>query len=711
MSARTRKIFVPCLALTAMLVAWPGVAQEEQEKDSTAKEETPRFEAEVRVEAEPHPAPPPSTAATRLPVAVRDLPVSVAVVPEHLYEEQTANVVGDALKNVSGVNVATGFGVFDFFVIRGFDSLSSGLVLTDGIPEPESTFYPLYNVRQVEVLKGPSSFLYGGNPLSGAVQLVRRHPVAKTFADVTLGYGRYGTFEASLDGNAATGDGKLAFRLNASTQGSDNYRDIGDGSIKAVNPTLTWHPDDRTRLGLDFEYVESRFPPDSGIPFVGQENPELAPVPRTSSYQSPFDGSTQDVYRFRFLAEREIADGLTLRNRLYYTELTWDSDGTLVIGAFPGPDGRLLVGRSLALLDDRQELLGNQLELNAGFGTGSVRHDLLVGVELSSLKDRFNQEVGLLPPIDLLEPVETAQPPVITVPPYAQAGDSRSLVIAPYVVDRLRFSPKLQAFVGARLDVLDYEDAANDTERESTRLNPLLGLVFSPTSALSLHGSWGTASAPPSTQVVGARDPEESWQAEVGAKLTFLDGRGFAGLALYDLRRENIAIPDSTGITRQDGDQRSRGLEVDLTIEPFRGWSVQGTYAFTDSTLTRFAEIVQLQPPDFMVVDHSGNTAPFAPRHLLGAWVSKRFDLGLGLALGLRHVSEQLIAPDNWARIDAYTTLDAAVSYTRARWGLRVHFRNLTDTEYETRGFGSASAIPARPFEVRARLELGFGRR
>jgi outer membrane receptor protein involved in Fe transport len=91
--------------------------------------------------------------------------------------------------------------------------------------------------------------------------------------------------------------------------------------------------------------------------------------------------------------------------------------------------------------------------------------------------------------------------------------------------------------------------------------------------------------------------------------------------------------------------------------------------------------------------------------------VSKRFDLGLGLSLGVRHVGDQVIAPDNWATIDAYTTLDAAVSYERRRWGLRVHFRNITDTEYETRGFGSASVIPARPFEVRARLEIGFGTR
>ncbi len=410
-----------CLGLAAALLARPGAAQDEPAKEATPPGEPPRFEAEVRVEADAPATPPPSTAATRLPVAVRDLPISVAVVPERLFDEQTANVMGDALKNVSGVNVASGFGVFDFFVIRGFDSLTSGLVLTEGIPEPRTTFYPLYNVRQVEVVKGPSSFLYGGSPLSGAVQLVRRQPAETTFAGVTLGYGRYGTYEASFDGNAATADGGLAFRLNATAQGTDNYRDLPDGSIKAVNPTLAWRPDERTRLGLDFEYMESRWPPDTGIPFVGETDPVLAPVPRTWSYQSPFDGSTQDVYRFRFIAEREIGPRLTLRNRLYYTELTWDSDGTLVAGTFPGADGRLKVARSLVLLDDRQRLLGNQLELSAAFGTGSVRHDLLVGVELRSLKDTFTQDVALLAPLDLLEPVESGAPPV-PLPPFRQAG-------------------------------------------------------------------------------------------------------------------------------------------------------------------------------------------------------------------------------------------------------------------------------------------------
>ena len=59
-------------------------------------------------------------------------------------------------------------------------------MLTDGVPEPESTFYPLYNVRQVEVLKGPTAILYGGNPLAGAVHLVRKQPQPRRFADASF---------------------------------------------------------------------------------------------------------------------------------------------------------------------------------------------------------------------------------------------------------------------------------------------------------------------------------------------------------------------------------------------------------------------------------------------------------------------------------------------------------------------------------------------
>ncbi len=250
-----RSLFAPLwVGLLLALLANPAVAQT---SSAETPEEIQRRQETIDVEAELPALPPSSGVATRLPVQVKDLPFTLSVVPASLTRDQDAFVLTDALKNASGINVASGFGVFDYFVVRGFDSLAGGLVLSDGVPEPESTFYPLYNVRQIEVLKGPSGFLYGGNPLAGAVQIVRKQPLPSRFAEVSLAYGRFGTFAATLDGNAATADGKASFRLNGTWQGTDQYRDVPDATIQAINPTILFKPDDRTRLLFGFEYVKS----------------------------------------------------------------------------------------------------------------------------------------------------------------------------------------------------------------------------------------------------------------------------------------------------------------------------------------------------------------------------------------------------------------------------------------------------------------------
>lgn len=698
--------------LLLVLAATPAAAQTPAPSPTPDPNQPPRIRETVDVEAELPAVPPSSTAATRMPVPVENLPVSVSILSRRLLRDQAAFVLADALKNASGVNAGVAFGVFDAFTIRGFDSLTSGLVLTDGAPEPEATFYPLYNVRQIEVLKGPAAFLYGPNPLAGAVQIVRKQPSTARFAQGSLTYGRFGTFEGALDGNAATSDGKLALRFNGVWQGTDGHRDVGEGSIAALNPSLAWRPNDRTRVGASFEYVRSEWPPDSGLPFVGQSGSELAPVPRERSYQSPFDHSGQDVFRVRVEAERQLSSAVTLRNRAYFTQLEWDSDGTLLSGAFPFPDGRTYVIRNLVILNDEQRLFGDQLELAASFRTGRVSHDLLVGVEATRYTDQFVQDVGLLAPLDLLNPIE---PPgdrniVTLLPAFGLGADARSLVLAPYVVDRISFSKKLQLFAGARLDVLDYRDDTSRTDREDTQLNPLLGVVFSPTEGLSLHVSGGTAFAPPSTQVRGPREPETSRQIEAGAKLTFLGGRAFLGATVYDLERNDIAIPDATGLLKQVGAQRSRGFELDLSAEAAKGLIGYASYAYTDAELTSFAETVVTQT-GFFTIDRTGNTPPFAPRHMLNIWISKEFASGLGFGAGVRALSEQFVSEDNRFRIGGYAVFDAAASYRMGRVRFGVNLKNFTDKEYATRGFGGVSAIPGRPFEVLGRIDVRFGTR
>ena len=689
-----------------MAAALPALAQEPAPSPSPSAE-PPRYREVVEVQGDLPAVSGPALGVTKVALDLEDTPSSVSVVPGTVIDSQRAIVLGDALKNVSGVNVATGNGVHDFFVIRGFDSLSSGLVLTDGAPEPEATFYPLYNVSQVEVMKGPTAILYGGNPLAGAVHLVRKQPQPRRFADASLSYGSFDTFEGMLDANASSADGKLALRLNGLATETDAFRDDKGGSIYAVNPALNWRPSADTRLGLNFEYVQNEFAPDSGIPIV---NGAIADVPRTQSYQSPFDVSDQDVYRLRLDVEHRLSDRVVFRDKAYYTDLKWESDGTLILGAFPIPGVTTVVARTLPMLDDRQKWLGNQAEVTFDFATGSARHTLLAGLEVSRLTDEFTLDVALLPVIDLFNPIETAQQPLFPIPGQSQAGDARTLVIAPYLMDRIDLG-RFQVLAGARLDSLDFEEEIVPTQRDATKLSPLLGLVFEPTSGLSLYASGGSAFGPPSSLVVGEREPEESRQFEAGLKKKFLGGRAFATAAVYHLEKDNIAIPDATGVTRQTGDQRANGFEAELQVEAQPGLFATASYAFTDAELTSFSELVFLgeQPPFFLVRDLSGNRPAFAPRHLFNAWLVKSLPAGFQIGAGARYVGEQFIAEDNSFAASDYFLVDAMASYRRGRFKGSVHFKNITDTDYETRGFGSSSVIPASPFAVYGRIEIGVG--
>jgi len=702
------RLLALALAGTALLPAVPARAQD---KAPDPGDELPRFQEEVHVEGDAPSIPTLNVSALRTPAAILKTPASVSVVSEALMREQNGAVMGDVLRNAAGTYAATGYGVFDFFVIRGFDSLSSGLVLSDSTPEPEATFYPLYNLSRVEVLKGPAALLYGGNALSGAVQLVRKRPVAgRRSADASVSFGSFGTVDARLDTNLASADDSVTGRLNAVYRESDGWRDGTESRLYAANPVLGIRLGERTQLNLDLEFARSEFQPDTGLPVVGDR---IAPVPRERSYQSPFDTSAQDVFRFRAELEHRFSDDFAVRGRVYYTDLDWNSDGTLVLGVLPDQTGRLQVQRTLPLLDDRQKLLGAQLEAPVSFRTGSVRHELLVGLDLLRYADEFTQEIGFLPSIDLLDPVETASV-VFPIPGFTTTGDSRSIVVAPWVVDRILLSEKLELVAGARLDAIDFQDKVQGSagDRSDTQVNPMGGIVFAPVPDLSFYATAATSFAPPSTQVVGERAPEEGFQVEAGAKLRILGGRGLLTAAWYRLEKDNIAIPQE-GILSQVGDQLSRGVEAELQLQPAPGWFASAAYAYNDAELTRFAERVQiaLDPPTFLELDRSGNAPPYAPRHLFNAWVSRHFDFGLSLGAGARYVGEQFISEDNAFAISDYWTADAMLAFGRGRWRAAVHFRNLTDTEYETRGFPGAAVIPGAPFSVQARIDVGLGGR
>jgi iron complex outermembrane receptor protein len=173
------------------------------------------------------------------------------------------------------------------------------------------------------------------------------------------------------------------------------------------------------------------------------------------------------------------------------------------------------------------------------------------------------------------------------------------------------------------------------------------------------------------------------------------------------LEKKNIAIPDDNGVTQQAGDQRSRGVELELAAQPTRTWQAFFSYAYNDAELTEFTEFV-FNPfqNNFNFFDRSGNTPAFAPKHLLSFWTNKEYDLGLGFGAGARYIGSQFIAEDNAYEMDSILTFDAMLYYRFGQWRGSVNFKNLTDRKYETRGFGTTSVIPANPFAVYGKLEF-----
>ncbi len=704
-----RNLIVALLLALIPGAPWPLAAEEEAQAQTGAAEEPAHTEEDVLlVEGEEPYLPARSSVAAKMPVPLMATPASVGVVTRPALEEQGAEVLTDALRNVSGVNVQSQSGVTDFFLIRGVDSLTGGLVLTDGAAEPEATYYHTYNLERVEVLKGPGAFLYGGNPLSGTVNLVRKQPAAGNSARVAASAGSFETYRTSVDVNTASPSGRLGFRVNALWQESDGYRDDKESRARAVNPVLAWNPGPASTLTFNLELAESDYSPDAGLPVLGDGLPG---VPRTTAYESPFDVSEQDVARLRVDYQTRLGSAVTLRTKTYFTELEWRSDGTLLNGVLPDfATGRFFVLRSLLLLDDDQEFLGHQTEALLTVQSGSVSHQILAGLELARLVDRFTLDVALLPPVDLARPVEPPQGPPFVIPGLGTAADTESEIIAPYILDRISFSKKVELFVGARLDAIDFSDQLSGAAESHTELSPMLGITYSPSTTLSLYANAGEAFAPPSTLVVGDREPEVSRQVEAGVKKRFLAGKAQASLALFQLDRENIPIPDASGITRRQGDQRSRGIELEVAAALGRGLHGSLAYAYTDAELTRFAEIALISffPPTFGPVDRSGNRPPFAPEHILNLWLSKRFKSGFGIAGGGRWVDRQAIAPDNVFTIGEALTFDAALYYDLGRWQLNLHVKNLTDEDYETRGFGAFSVIPADPAAVYGGVEYRF---
>lgn len=674
----------------------------------------------VVVEAEKNqPIPQVSSIATKLFTPLQKIPLTVGVVNNSLINIQNNLILGDALKNISGVNTQTGNGVHDYFIIRGLNSLENSLILTDGTLEPEVTYYNLYNIDRIEVLKGPGAFLYGSNPLSGTVNLVRKQPRFDKFLTLQSSFGQFNSFRNSLDAGYGNQEIGIATRLNLLWENADNFRDDKNNKIIAVNPSALFFASSDLTFNLNFEFIKSEYKPDSGLPlmydFLQQKFTSIATVDRKTSYQTPFDFSDQKIMRVKLYTDYNLSDDISFHSKIYFSKLDWQSQGTLINGAYPNMFGSMDVHRSLSKLEDQRNLFGMQNEMNFSFETGIMKHNLITGFEWNNLNEDYEYDIAsYLPSLDLLNPIESAIENQLQLFPYLR-GDVKNQVIAPYLIDQITLFEKMNLIVGLRYDMIYFENSAENygTSRDYNNLSPLVGINYSATNNVTIYANSGRAFAPPSSQVIGDQKAERSQQIEFGIKQSYLNGRINVDLSYYHLKKDNISIPSSDGITKQLGDQVYKGIETEIRIEPLRGWFAFISYAYSKAELTKFYENVVIGQDDFglpisFVFDRTGNDPAFAPEHILNVWTTKEFNSGLGIGGGLRYLSEQFIYVDNSFNLDEALIFNAILYYNWNQFKFSVNVKNITNEEYEIRGFGGTSVIPASPRSIYGKVAFSL---
>lgn len=263
---------------------------------------------------------PNASAATRTEAAIRDVPQSIQVIPQQVLEDQGITQLGESLRNVSGISptgrTTDSFG--DYFTIRGF---SSGRVfLVDGFRNPfggNNINLESANVEQLEVLKGPTSVLYGQAEPGGLINVITEQPTAEPFYELEGQIGSYDFYRPSLDfSGPLNADGTVRYRLNLAYQNSDTFVDFLDTERFFVAPVISFQLGENTNLVLEGQYLNNDGFADTGLPAVGTvlPNPE-GEIPRSRFVGEPDIGPrTRRLGSVGYRLEHELSDDWSLRN-------------------------------------------------------------------------------------------------------------------------------------------------------------------------------------------------------------------------------------------------------------------------------------------------------------------------------------------------------------------------------------------------------------
>ncbi|BBD97225.1 TonB-dependent siderophore receptor [Sphingobium amiense] len=664
--------------------------------------------------------------ATRTNTPLINVPQSVQVLNSSLIRDQDRRSLADALVNVSGVvPTKPEESALAQPLIRGF----AAEIFQDGLPaytinamaDPTS----LIGVERVEVVKGPTSTVYGGGagaPLGGLINVVSVRPQDKFAGYVAIRGGSWSTYNPYADINVPLSD-NIAARVTAEYQHNESWIDKAKGYRWSIQPSLSFKLGDQTQLLLQGRYDRRSQLEYSGLPAAQAQSGQIdryafpgAPVgqPRSTIVNKLVSGE------FRHEFSDDVR--LTVTGRYFYNN--YDEYGSFVSPDYGQPDpvgqpttyyifpiflpNRVKEATADANLLVNKEMLGGQHELLVGANYDHTRNTIAMYFNFSPL--------GTFVPIgeiDLANPVyNNAFGPT---PAFLQGQTDKFETTAAYVQDQATYGP-LHLSGSLRYTHLKWR-RVGAIDATYNHFNPRVGATFDIKPGVALFAGYATGFRG-AFSFFGADKPkpETSTSLEGGLKLALPKAGLWGTIAAYKLTRQNVAVPDpEQGFLAavQVGEQRSRGFEADITWEPIRALSILANYAYTDAEVTKD---VPPSPP-LTVSPLVGNRLARVPKH--SGRIAAHYRVlngplhGLSFGAGVTAFSSR----ETWlptvaaggGTVPGYAVIDAQASYDFGRYTITVSGMNLGGKRgFDTYEYLSPVVAPIQPRSGYVMLKARF---
>lgn len=702
------------LALAATLnsaIAASALAQTPADLDRPLKESITLQEVKVIGTAERGYAVKASATATKTDTLLIDTPQSITIVTKELMRDQAMQSMADVIRYVPGIVPSQGEGNRDTAIFRGNSSTSDFYL--DGIRDDVQYFRDFYNIDSVEALKGSNAMIFGRGGSGGVINRVSKQPQWSPVREASLTLGSWNNRRVTADVGQVI-NSSAAFRVNGVYENSQSYREHFKLQRKGINPTLALRAGPNTSVVLGYEHFEDRRVADRGIPSFQGKPLDTDP---STFFGSPGQSPTMvNVDAFSALIEHDLGNGALLRNRTRYAD--YDKFYQNVFPGAVNPAGTLVALSAYNNATERTNLF-NQTDLSFAFNTGSIKHKLSTGLELGRQVTDNLRNTGFfltVGPATSSVLVPTANPltdlPVTFKPSATDANNhGKATVASVYLQDQIEFSPQWQAIAGLRYDRFKVDFLNNRTgavvSSTDTPVSPRVGLVYKPMASVSVYGSYSLAFVPRAGDQLSsltasnkAFDPEQFKNRELGVKWDINPSLA-ATAAIYRLDRSNVAITDPLDPTKSilvDG-QRSKGVELGISGNLSRDWSVMGGYAYQD------AKITQTQSPTI----RAGATLSQVPSHTFSLWNQYDFNPAWGAAVGILYRSSIFASLANTVTLPAFTRLDGAVYYgLNKNLKLQVNVENLFDKKYYAAANSNDNITPGAPRAIKLALHATF---